>query len=1311
NPDQTDSDGDGTGDACTTIVDSDNDGIADEVDNCPTTANPDQADLDGDSIGDLCDDDIDGDGVANADDCDPTDASVGAASTTYYADADGDGFGDPNDSLVACVQPEGYVTDNTDNCPATANPDQIDSDGDGTGDACTTIVDSDNDGIADEVDNCPTTANPDQADLDGDSIGDLCDDDIDGDGVANADDCDPTDASVGAASTTYYADADGDGFGDPNDSLVACEQPEGYVTDNTDNCPATANPDQTDSDGDGTGDACQTGGTGETAFTLEAECAVVGSNWVVESDANASNGTYVVYYNSRSNATPPADVAANYVRFQVANAQAGEYRLFARVFAPGTGSDSYWVRVNSGAWVQWNAFTAYKQYTWEAVPGNPITLTAGNNTIDFAYRENKARLDKIHLDMDGTLPSGLGEPDLNCTGTAENVPPVAVASATPTSGLDPLTVQFDGTASTDSDGTIARYLWTWNGGSAATATPQATFTEGSYAVTLTVTDDKGATDTHVVTIEVFSAGTDTDNDGVNDADDNCPDTSNSDQTDTDNDGIGDACDDDIDGDGVLNDDDCAPTDASIGAATVTYYADSDGDGFGDPNDSVVACEQPEGYVLDGTDNCPTISNPDQLDSNGNGLGDACENVVPSKTAFTLEAECAQIGANWKTEKDANASNGLFAVFRGTSSTRTPPADNPGNYTRFVIPDAEGGQFNLSARVFGRDAGKDSYWVRVNSGAWFKWNAFTAYGTYVWNRVSKNPIALEEGVNTIDFAYREAGTRLDKIHVNKEATLPTGMGDPDYTCGGNLANQAPIAMATATPNSGVAPLTVEMDGSGSRDSDGTIVAYDWAWSGGTVAGVSGSIVLPEGVHEVSLTVTDDDGATGTTMVRIAVGNSVMLDSDGDGVPDEVDNCPDVANPDQVMSYYYADADGDGYGDPTDSIQACVQPAGYVSNNDDNCPSTYSTDLTDTDGDGIGDVCDPDDDDDGRVDAFDCDPLDPTVIYQQAFYRDADNDGYGDRSDYVFACTQPDGYVNNGADNCPDTFNPDQVDSDGNGIGDACDEDPFDGNYWLEAECATLSNGWSIGESSLVSNGKYVGYQGLSHLTPPTATDPGSQISTTVDVEKDGTYHLFFRMHTWRSSDNSFWVQVDQSPWINFSKFVGGSPISTSDFQWIKVNNNGSDLSFALAAGEHTIRIANRSSYTMLDKMLLSPSKSLPADMGGEGVNCSSNFTGTQPESELTSDSQLGLGEPVEERLAIFPNPVENQLNVRLENDRTGRVSVMILDVHGRLVREVQFDKEDTVLSTELDVAQLPMGTYHLRIVTGDHQLLRKFIKLR
>ena len=66
NPAQTDTDGDGAGDACD--PDDDNDGVADGADNCPLTANSDQADWDGDGYGDACDADADGDGVANGDD-------------------------------------------------------------------------------------------------------------------------------------------------------------------------------------------------------------------------------------------------------------------------------------------------------------------------------------------------------------------------------------------------------------------------------------------------------------------------------------------------------------------------------------------------------------------------------------------------------------------------------------------------------------------------------------------------------------------------------------------------------------------------------------------------------------------------------------------------------------------------------------------------------------------------------------------------------------------------------------------------------------------------------------------------------------------------------------------------------------------------------------------------------------------------------------------------------------------------------------------------------------------------------------------
>ncbi|MCX6830105.1 MAG: PKD domain-containing protein [candidate division Zixibacteria bacterium] len=82
--------------------DTDNDGIINACDNCPSVANPDQADNDHDGLGDLCDPDDDNDGIP----------------------------------------------DLTDNCPMIANPDQHDSDADGIGDACDFICgDANNNGL------------------------------------------------------------------------------------------------------------------------------------------------------------------------------------------------------------------------------------------------------------------------------------------------------------------------------------------------------------------------------------------------------------------------------------------------------------------------------------------------------------------------------------------------------------------------------------------------------------------------------------------------------------------------------------------------------------------------------------------------------------------------------------------------------------------------------------------------------------------------------------------------------------------------------------------------------------------------------------------------------------------------------------------------------------------------------------------------------------------------------------------------------------------------------------------------------------
>ncbi|MGH2475242.1 MAG: PKD domain-containing protein, partial [Candidatus Limnocylindrales bacterium] len=91
------------------------------------------------------------------------------------------------------------------------------------------------------------------------------------------------------------------------------------------------------------------------------------------------------------------------------------------------------------------------------------------------------------------------------------------------------------------------------------------------------------------------------------------------------------------------------------------------------------------------------------------------------------------------------------------------------------------------------------------------------------------------------------------------------------------NQPPIALATANPTSGAAPLTVAFDGSASSDPDGDALTYAWdldgdgAFDDGTAATASFTYTQPS-TYAATLRVTDPSGASGTDSVPISVGNT-------------------------------------------------------------------------------------------------------------------------------------------------------------------------------------------------------------------------------------------------------------------------------------------------------------------------------------------------------------------------------------------------------------------------------------------------------
>ena len=179
-----------------------------------------------------------------------------------------------------------------------------------------------------------------------------------------------------------------------------------------------------------------------------------------------------------------------------------------------------------------------------------------------------------------------------------------------------------------------------------------------------------------------------------------------------------------------------------------------------------------------------------------------------------------------------------------------------------------------------------------------------------------------------------------------------------------------------------------------------------------------------------------------------------DSDGDGVTDNLDFFP--LDPDESI-----DSDGDGVGDnsdvfPSDSSEWTDTDSDGVGDNSDAFPLNHLESI-DSDGDGVGDNSDVfpsdssewmDTDSDGVGDNSDVFPLDHLESI------DSDGDGVGDNSD-VFPSDSSE-WIDTDSDGVGDNSDAfplnhlESIDSDGDGIGDGSDKFPLDSNRYIEDE---------------------------------------------------------------------------------------------------------------------------------------------------------------------------------------------------------------------------------------------------------------------
>ena len=439
--------------------------------------------------------------------------------------------------------------------------------------------------------------------------------------------------------------------------------------------------------------------------------------------------------------------------------------------------------------------------------------------------------------------------------------------------------------------------------------------------------------------------------------------------------------------------------------TTQWFADADTDGFGNAEDVLESCLQPEGYVEDDSDcnDMDEFINPqaeEVCDEQDNDCdGDIDEDVT---STFYLDADTDGYGSSSSTMEGCTPPDG-YSIFGGDCDD-FDSWTNPGveEYCHDFVDNNCDGSIDDAASV--------------DALLWFADSDEDGFG--------------------------------DSTSTMRSCTQPSGYTADNQDCDDGDASIYPGSLEICDGLINDCQTTILPTNESDDDGDGyvecTIDPNGWDGNSGVIGGDDcddnettkylGAIELCDGLLNDCQTTTlpsneiddDEDG-----YVECSIDSNGW---DGDSGVVGGDDCDDTLGAYHVSLLWYMDQDEDGQGDPAQSIISCAAPTGYVLNSDDcndskasiflgatelcdgltnDCQTTtLPTNESDDDGDGYVE-CSIDsngwDGDSGVIGGDDCDDADTAVYVPQTWYVDSDSDGYGDPDNLQSACNQPSGSI--------------------------------------------------------------------------------------------------------------------------------------------------------------------------------------------------------------------------------------------------------------------------------------------------------------